>query len=252
MRGSFGPATLWLAGARTVLDLDDGGSPPLRLTWTDEPGQATEEAGRAAVGRQVAQLLRTSGTAVFARPDLLRLARRRKITDPPADAPSTPRSVQAITFCDGIRLEITSWSEPAVESRVPRNTTPAAGTHVPRNTAPATSTAPGETPAPEAGGETERDPRTAPAVPPAVPGDAPAAPAHTLTPAPAPTPSPSPSSASASTTGRSTVHDPDRDAHDAHTTGFGAWAGTRAVVLSTAQAHDLADLLEAWAALPPA
>ncbi|WP_200902458.1 hypothetical protein, partial [Protofrankia coriariae] len=74
VRGSFGPATLWLAGARTVLDLDDGGSPPLRLTWTDEPGQATEEAGRAAVGRQVAQLLRTSGTAVFARPDLLRLA----------------------------------------------------------------------------------------------------------------------------------------------------------------------------------
>ncbi|WP_250292641.1 hypothetical protein [Frankia sp. CiP1_Cm_nod1] len=261
VQGTFGPATLRLAGARAVLDLDDGGSPPLRLTWTDEPCQATDtpgrttgRPGRTTVGRQLADLLRTRGTAVFARPDLLRLARRRKITDLPITAPAAPRSVQATTVRDGVRLEITSWPDPAAGTRVPRNTAPdshdrglrPAGTRVPRNTAPddqasepqqagarvPRNTAPTASTVPGAGHETEHGPRTAPTVPaPTVPGGAPAAPL--------------------SAAGTSTAHDPDRDARDAHTTGFGAWAGTRAVVLSTAQARDLADLLEAWAALPP-
>ncbi|WP_322750670.1 MULTISPECIES: hypothetical protein [unclassified Frankia] len=102
LQGSFGPATLRLAGARAVLELDDGGAPPLRLTWTDGPDHT--------VGAQIAALLRTQGTAVFERLDLLRIASRRKITDPPP-APGTsdaPRSVQTTTVDDGIRIEIAS------------------------------------------------------------------------------------------------------------------------------------------------
>ncbi|WP_239405059.1 hypothetical protein [Frankia sp. Cj3] len=102
LRGSFGPATLRLAGAQAILELDDGRPPPLRLTWTDRPEQP--------VGTRVAALLRTNGTAAFEHLELLRIAGRRKITDPPP-APGTsdaPRSVRATAVDDGIRIEIVS------------------------------------------------------------------------------------------------------------------------------------------------
>ncbi|WP_131787818.1 hypothetical protein [Protofrankia symbiont of Coriaria ruscifolia] len=165
VQGSFGPVTLRLAGARAVLELDDGRTPPLRLTWTDAPDQA--------IGPRVADLLRTSGTAVFERPGLLRIAGRRKITDPPSSTPDTPQSVQVTTVSDGIRLEIASWPERSPRACAPRNAGP-------------------ETPAPE------------------------------------------------TATATATARDPDDPVHPV----------TRAVVLTPTQAHDLADLLEAWAALP--
>ncbi len=100
VQGGFGPATLRLAGARAVLELDDGGTPPLRLSWTDGPQRL--------VGPLVAALLRTSGTAELERPDLLRVAGRRKITDPPLPpgTPAAPRSVRVIATDDGVRVEI--------------------------------------------------------------------------------------------------------------------------------------------------
>ncbi|WP_322760583.1 hypothetical protein [Frankia sp. Cr2] len=125
LQGSFGPATLRLAGARAVLELDDGAAPPLRLTWTDGPGHA--------VGAQVAALLRTHGTALFERLDLLRIASRRKITDPPptpgtSGTSDAPRSVRATTVDDGIRIEIaprtgspTGHDRPRAAERSTRN-----------------------------------------------------------------------------------------------------------------------------------
>ncbi|WP_131771096.1 hypothetical protein [Candidatus Protofrankia californiensis] len=161
VQGSFGPVTLRLAGARAVLELDDSGSSPLRLTWTDGPDHT--------VGALVVGLLRTSGTAVFERPGLLRIAGRRKITDPPSSTPDTPQSVRVTTVSDGIRLEIAPWPERSPGNCAPRNAGP-------------------ETAALET----------------------------------------------------ATAHDPAGPVHPV----------TRAVVLTPTQAHDLADLLEAWAALP--
>lgn len=98
LQGTFGPAAVRLAGLRAVLELDDGGRPPLRLSWTDTPDRA--------VSRQIAALLRAVATVVFDAPDLLRIAGTHSPADPSvSDAPRQVRAMGVVG--DGLRVEVT-------------------------------------------------------------------------------------------------------------------------------------------------